>query len=166
MKGENQHLMTDSPSARRVAEVESVKNATCINGKIVAEVEKLNASCFAALPDAKNMTTVRYSAVHSDLPTHLPPPRSSPPSLALKAGWRRQDGWIECFFNSLFGNRTTDSPALGGNWLRSLEDAAALRDKILGPPPPRPFNKLFRAFALRRTGLVNEIKNTLQYRHT
>jgi hypothetical protein len=28
---------------------------------------------------------------------------------------------------------------------------------------PPAFNKLFRAFALRRTGLVNEIKNKLQY---
>ena len=31
--------MTDSPSARRVAEVESVKNATCINGKINVTID-------------------------------------------------------------------------------------------------------------------------------
>jgi hypothetical protein len=36
-------------------------------------------------------------------------------------------------------------------------DAARLRGAA------QPFNKLFRAFALRRTGLVNEIKNKLQY---
>ena len=47
-------------------------DASCVNGKIVAEVEKVNASCFAALPDGgKNKTT---------------------------------DGFITCFFESLFGN--------------------------------------------------------------
>jgi hypothetical protein len=82
----------------RVAAVEKVVNATCVNGKIVDEVEKVNASCFAALPDPKNQTT---------------------------------DGWIQCFFDSLFGNSTTGAPALDGIQLRTLDDAAALRERIM-----------------------------------
>jgi hypothetical protein len=82
----------------RVAAVEKVVNATCVNGKIVAEVEKVNASCFAALPQPNNRTT---------------------------------DGWIECFFNSLFGNSSTGAPALDGNHLQTLEDAALLRERIM-----------------------------------
>jgi hypothetical protein len=46
------------------------------------------------------------------------------------------------------------------------EPRSAVRERgrrTVTGPPLRPFDKLFRAFALRRTGLVNEIKNKLQY---
>ena len=88
----------DKECSWRVAAVDKVANASCVNGKIVAEVEKVNASCFAALPDGgKNKTT---------------------------------DGFITCFFESLFGNSSTGAPALDGNRLQTLDDAATLRNKI------------------------------------
>ena len=48
---------TNKECAWRLAAVDKVANASCVNGKIVAEVEKVNASCFARLADPKNMTT-------------------------------------------------------------------------------------------------------------
>ena len=89
---------TNKECSWRLAAVEKVVNASCVNGKIVAEVEKVNASCFDKLDDPKNVTT---------------------------------DGWIECFFQGLFGNSSIGAPALGGNRLQTVADAAALRQKIM-----------------------------------
>ena len=48
-----------------------------------------------------------------------------------------------------------------GGCMVVLKVSMRLREACARPAPP--FNKLFRAFALRRAGLVSDSKNKLQY---
>ena len=45
---------------------------------------------------------------------------------------RTTDAWIECFFNSLLGNHTTQQPSLAGTVLNSDDDVSKLREAVLG----------------------------------
>ena len=45
---------------------------------------------------------------------------------------RTTDAWIECFFNSLLGNHTTQQPSLAGTVLDSDDDVSKLREAVLG----------------------------------
>lgn len=44
---------------------------------------------------------------------------------------RTTDGWIECFFNSLLGNHSTNQPSIGGTVLNSDADVSKLRQTVL-----------------------------------
>ena len=124
------------PCTWRVAAVESVKLASCVNAAMVSAVLSRNASCFAGCP-------------------RLPPHAGGGGSGGGGSIDTKSDCYIRCLFDGLLGNSSTGAPPLHGTGnatgralIRAFENAFLPEDqggcpelphgKEAADPPPEP----------------------------
>ena len=100
------------------------------NASSETETEEAGAEqCTWRVAEVKNV--VRSDCVNGQIVKAVVKRNSSCFNALPQPDNRTTDGWIECFFNSLLGNHTTDQPSIAGSALDKDDDVSKLRQAVL-----------------------------------